>query len=275
MLKGAAHLHFLEGDGKEGCAALKFEETVLFLEKQGVEKLVATFHLRHPSNLQMATPQLLLKLINEYDGNIHISLMPEANMVLGKDTETSQHVISHDIDTWRKLDIDHAAFEALLDGWIVSAHFTSKLGWSKKYDHEFAVEQTYDFMSKAYNKVMCQNWKGWIGHPYQWCRATNKDESIRQLLETAIKTSRIIEISTKPVLRKVNITYDIVRRDIPLFKPELIAQFASYSIETKRPLISICLDAHQPDDLEPGLENASKISEWLINEGVDPMQIWE
>jgi hypothetical protein len=274
MLKGIAHVHFREGERGPQEATLDFEVAMRLLEKQEIEEIVATFHLRHPTDPRPATPQHLLDLIREYNEPINIHLMPEANLVFESNSATSGSRISTDIETWHDLNVQPTEFTSLLAGWIVSAHFTAKLGWSKSRDSEDAYEQTYEFMLPIYHQVMQQNWPGWLGHPFQWCAGYEIDKAIEGLLATAVETKRVIEIPIKPIRRYAKLTVQEVRTSVPLFRPDIIAKFATYSIQTGKPLVAISLDAHHLADLEFGIENAAQVAEWLIAEGVHPTQVW-
>jgi len=247
---------------------------MLLLEKQGIKQVVATFHLRHPSDLRLATPQSLINLIEEYDGPVKISLMPEANMVFRRKPCSGTTHISHDIAMWKRMNVQQTQFRSLLEGWIVSAHFTVRLGWTKNNDADLAREQTYELMSHLYCRIMYQGWLGWIGHPFQWCVGDSIQTAIRRLLSTAVQTGHIVEIPIKPVRKRSNLTIQDARESIPMFQPEIIAEFGAYAVQTGVPLVAISLEAHHLCDLQFGLEKAYYIADWLASEGVRPEQIW-
>jgi len=274
MLAGVVHLHFQEGERMPGEATLGFEKAMWLLEAHGIRQIVATFHLRHPSDLRLARPQLLLRLIEEYDGPIRISLMPEANLVLRGSSLPVTKRISHDIATWKRMSVRRSRLRSLVSGWILSAHFTRKLGWSKHKGVASASEQTFEFMIPLYCQIMRQEWRGWIGHPFQWCAGGNVEESVRRFVTAAANKGRIVEISVKPVRGRSNLTIQEIRESISMFRPDIIAEFSSYSMHTGDPLAAISVDAHSLTDLELGLENASRVAEWLVAEGVRPEQIW-
>jgi hypothetical protein len=274
MLIGAAHIHFIEGERGPQEATLAFEDAMRYLGAHGIEKVVATFHLRHPSDLRLATPASLINLIEEYDGPLSIDLMPEVNLVFHSDNVVLTEKVSHDIAFWKDLDIEHDRLTRLVKGWIVSAHFTAKLGWSKMSDEQSAPEQTYEVMAPMYRTVMQQEWSGWIGHPFQYCVGDHLEEAMYDLLRTAIQTGHLIEVPIKPVRQKRQLTIREVRESIPQYCPNIIAQFAQYSEQTNVPLVAISIDAHHLSDLEFGLDNSNRVAEWMIQEGVSPAQIW-
>jgi hypothetical protein len=273
MLVGAAHVHFLEGERGPEEATLRFEDAIPLLEQAGIQQLIATFHLRHPSDLRMATPGKLLEQIERYDGPLDIRLMPEANMILQRDPDAKALLVQSDIGSVQDLSVEQARLARLLHGWIVSAHFTTHFGWSKSKDHETAPEQTYDTLWPLYCRLMRQGWPGWIGHPFQYCSGPNVDFAVERLLACAAATQRVVEIPIRPVRRQANLTLAAVRERMSMFKPHLIARFRDVS-HTPTPLVAVALDAHHIDDLCFGLDNAARITEWLIAEGVAPTQIW-
>lgn len=263
MLVGVAHVHFRGGERGPQEATLDFDDAVGYLERQGMRELVATFHLRHPVDLRPATPQALLNSIAHYIGLLDISVMPEANVVYARDGNRT--MISTDID---------AHFAGRFKSYIVAAHFTAQLGWSKSVDEERAVEQSFTFMTGAYAQVMLEEWAGWIGHPFQWCSGGDREAAMRTLLRGAIETRRAIEISVKPIRRHTQLTVDKARALIPMFRPEIIAEFATDVTRTGLPQVVISVDAHHLDDLKAGCEKAGIIADWLVAGGVQPAQIW-
>jgi hypothetical protein len=274
MLKGAAHIHFKEGERGPEEATLGFREAIRCLENSQIEEVVATFHLRHPTDLRLARPNILIELVTDYNGPIKLSLMPEANMVFHQTLFRSRKRVFHDIDIWKNLDIQQDLFTKLLSGWIVSAHFTTKLGWTKTKDADLAPEQTYQYMLPLYKEIIYQDWHGWIGHPFKWCIGNDSDRVFQSFLSAAHDTGRIVEIPINQVRRYSKLSMQIVRESILQFRPEIIAKFGVRSTKTNTPLVAITLDAHNLSDLESGLEKTFYIAEYLIQEGVQPSQIW-
>jgi hypothetical protein len=274
MLVGAAHVHFLEGERGPEEASLRFSEAFELMEDQGIKHVVTTFHLRHPADLRLATPAQFINLIEEYRGPIKISLMPEANIVYQRGSYPVKEPISSDISFWRRLDVDLQALERLISGWIVSAHFTTQLGWSTGSDNEKPVEATYEVMSQVYQGVMYQDWLGWVGHPFMYCSGDDLRNAMHLLLSAAVNTERFVEISLKSVGQKLLASPREAREWIPQYCPDVISRFSAYSLKSSAPLVVISLDAHHRGDLTVGIENARRVAQWLIHEGVRPEQIW-
>lgn len=260
MLKGIAHVHFREGERGPEEATLGFDEGLRILEHHGMEEAVVTFHLRHPSDLRPATPAALLDRITQYRGPVRLTLMPEANVVFSPSGPKDDPAVWHDIDTWRDLDVPQDRLSPLLAGWIVSAHFTRALGWSKRHDGDHAPEQTYTCAAQVYEKVMQQPWQGWIGHPFRWCGGKEAGPALRRTLAAAVATGHLLEIPVQDFHRG--------KPSGPMLQPAVIAEFDA------KPLVVISTDAHHKEQLKSRIEAAFRLAEWLMREGVRPEQIW-
>lgn len=253
MLRGVAHVHFREGERGPQEATLGFDEGLAILERHSVEEAVVTFHVRHPSDLRPATPGRLLERIEEYRGPVKIVLMPEANVVFSAAGPPNDPAVWHDIGAG-----DEVA--GRVAGWIVSIHFTQALGWTKNSDEEHAPEQTFACAARVYEKVMRQDWRGWIGHPFRWCGGGDAKAALRRTLRAAVETGRIVEIPVQDYRRGTP--------SGPMLQPSVIAEFPA------RPLVAISTDAHHADQLNQRLEASSRLAEWLLSEGVRPEQLW-
>lgn len=260
MLKGIAHIHFREGERGPEEATLGFDDGLAILEEHSIEEAVVTFHLRHPSDLRPATPAALLERIAQHHGPVKLTLMPEANLVFSRSGPKGDPAVRHDIDTWRDLGVAQGRLAPLLAGWIVSAHFTKALGWSKDRDGERAPEQTYACVAQLYEEVMRRPWEGWIGHPFRWCRGGDAKQALRRTLAAAVAGGHVIEIPVQDFQRS--------RPSGPMLQPEVIAEFDA------KPLVAISADAHHPDELKQRIAAAFRLAEWLIAEGVRPEQLW-
>ena len=267
MLKSIAHIHFLEGERGPEEASLKFEDGISLLERYSIEEAVVTFHLRHPSDLRLASPQELMKKIVEYDGPVKITLMPEANLVLSSNASGGSPIVTHDIDAGKDLEVVAEGISSLIAGWIVSAHYTKELGWPKKTDEDDALEQTYDCAADLYVQIMAEDWHGWIGHPFRWCTGKEMREPLIRTLAAAAKNAHLLEI---PV---VEFSPGKSSSGINL-QSDAIAQFASQSIASGCPLVAISCDAHHLRELSERIEASFRLAEWLVFEGVHPEQIW-
>ena len=256
MLTGIAHVHFREGERGSEEASLGFDEAMAIIEGRGIRRVVATFHVRHPTDLQPAMPRALLALIQSYEGPASITLMPEANMVL---RGGGGQRIGHDIEAWRELDLPREEFAGMVRGWIVSAHFTKLLGWTKDRDKETAPEQTYPLVADLYEELMQQPWQGWIGHPFRHCAGDGRVAALRRLYRAAAETGRAVEVVAHHV------------EEVALMAPEAIAEF---SHRTDRPLVAIAVDAHQRSQLEAGIDQSYALADLLIARGVWPSAIW-
>jgi hypothetical protein len=260
MIKGIAHVHFREGERGPEEATLDFDQGIALLEEHSVQEVAVTFHLRHPRDLRLATPALLLERIAQYSGPVKLTLMPEANLVVSRGSGGDRSV-SHDIGTWDGLDIAHDRLSTLLGGWIVSAHYTKALGWTNQTDDETAPEQTYTDAARSYETIMRQDWQGWIGHPFRWCSGLDPQEPLKQVLTTAIETGHVIEIPVE--------SFDRANPpSTPMLQPAIIAGFGG------KPLIAISTDAHHLDQLKQRLDGTYALTEWLLSEGVRPEQLW-
>ncbi len=261
MVRGIAHVHFREGERGPEEATLDFDEGLAILEEHAIEELVVTFHLRHPADLRPATPAPLLEKITQYRGPVKLALMPEANLVFSASGSNGRAAVSHDIDTWRHLDIPQERLSPLLAGWIVSAHFTKALGWTKEKDTDRSREQTYACAAHLYEKIMRQDWRGWIGHPFRWCSGGDPRKALKRTLAAAVETGRIVEIPLHHLHRGE-------RPSGPMLRPAIIAEFGG------TPLVALSTDAHHKDQLKEGIETTFWVAEWLVSEGVRPEQIW-
>jgi len=263
MLQGIAHVHFLEGERGPEEASLGFSEALSLMERQGTTQLAATFHIRHPSDLRPATPRALLRLIREYSGPVEITLMPEANMVFSDPLQGRVFPVSHDIDTWTQLDVDHGEFEALARSWIVSAHFTERLGCRKDKNEEIAPEQSYERLGDLYTELMSDHWSGWIGHPFRHCVGDQSETTLRRFVQQAVTTVRTIEVPVGCVVNASDRSF-LLQHDV----------LAEYSQQARHPLIAVSIDAHHRNQLEAGFEQSQRLAERLIADGVRPNAIW-
>src|ERR1035438_2670555 len=261
MVRSIAHVHFREGERGPEESSLGFDEGLAILEEHSIEEAVVTFHLRHPRDLRPATPALLLEKIAQYRGPVKLTLMPEANLVLSPAGSEDDPAVSHDIETWRDLDVPQDRLSPLVAGWILSAHFTKALGSTKNKDKECSREQTYAYAARLYEKIMRQPWRGWIGHPFRWCSGADPQQSLKRLLGAAVETGHIVEIPVQGFLRGNP-------RSAPMLQPEIIAEFPG------KPLVAIATDAHHEDQLKERIEATFHLAEWLVSEDVRPERIW-
>jgi hypothetical protein len=261
MVRSIAHVHFREGERGPEEATLDFDDGLAILEEQSIEEVVVTFHLRHPRDLRPATPAPLLEKIAKYRGPVRLTLMPEANLVFSPSGPEDYPAVSHDIETWKDLSVPHDQLSPLLAGWILSAHFTKALGWTKKKDGERAHEQTYACAAQFYEKIMRQHWRGWIGHPFRWCGGADPQMSLKRTLAAAVETGHIVEIPVQGFGHGNP-------RSAPMLQPAIIAEFRG------KPLVAISTDAHHKDQLKERIEATFRLAEWLVSEGVRPEQIW-
>jgi hypothetical protein len=261
MVRSIAHVHFREGERGPEEATLEFDDGLAILEEHAIEEAVVTFHLRHPTDLRLATPAPLLEKITQYRGPVKLTLMPEANLVFSPSGSEDDPAVSHDIETWKDLGVLADRLSPLVAGWIVSAHFTKALGWTKKKDGECAREQTYACAAQLYEKIMRQRWLGWIGHPFRWCGGADPEQPLKRTLKAAVETGHIVEIPAQGFLRGS-------RRPSPMLQPAILAEFGG------KPLVAISTDAHHKDQLKEGIEATFQLAAWLVSEGVRPEQIW-
>lgn len=266
MLRSAAHIHFREGERGPEEASLRFEEGMAVLERYSIQEAVVTFHLRHPTDLRPASPQVLLQYVAQYDGPVKLTVMPEANLIFSSQGEDGA-TVTHDIETWKDVRVSPPNLCSLIKGWILSAHYTKALGWSKEEDSEDAPEQTNNFAARVYAKIMAQDWQGWIGHPFRWCSGKDKIEPLKQTLALALERSHLLEIPAAGFDQGKSVSR-------VMLQPDVIAQFAPQSILNDRPAIAISLDAHHLPELEERIESSFRLAEWLVSEGVQPNQIW-
>jgi hypothetical protein len=261
MVRSVAHVHFREGERGPEEATLGFDDGLAILEEHAIEEAVVTFHLRHPTDLRPASPGPLLEKITQYRGPVKLTLMPEANLVFSPSGSKDDPAVSHDIETWKDLDVPQDRLSPLVAGWIVSAHFTKALGWTKKKDGDSAREQTYACAAQLYEKIMRQHWPGWIGHPFRWCGGADPRHSLRRTLRAAVETGHIVELPVQGFLRGHS-------RSAPMLQPAIIAEFGG------QPLVAISTDAHNKDQMKERIEATFHLAEWLVSEGVRPEQIW-